>query len=90
MKGSLSIADLLLSHKANVNALDEDMNTPLHLASIKGDAAMAELMVDQGGLKHARNVRRLVRLPLSPDRRHLVLMARANACVPLRCDRATT
>ncbi|KAI5531292.1 Ankyrin repeat family, partial [Trichomonas vaginalis G3] len=47
-KGKKEIVELLLSHRANVNAFDSLNRTPLHNAAIKGKKEIAELLLSHG------------------------------------------
>ncbi|KAH8977684.1 ankyrin repeat-containing domain protein [Lactarius hatsudake] len=52
----LSIAELLLKHGVDVNALDEDGATPLHFASSYGMLELARLLLDSGAHANVKNV----------------------------------
>lgn len=58
-KGSLSIADILIKHGANVDAVDDNKNTPLHfIGRIDNDEtqyAIAELLVNNFADTDAKN-----------------------------------
>ena len=47
-RGNKAIAELLISHGADVNAADVNQNTPLHWAARNGLADMAEMLVNHG------------------------------------------
>lgn len=53
--GHKAMAELLLAHKANVNAASELGNTPLHLASGKGYLAVAQVLLTHGAIIEAKN-----------------------------------
>src|SRR5690606_1128683 len=44
-QGFRAVAQTLLENKADVNAKDDDENTPLHLAATRGHKAVAELLL---------------------------------------------
>ena len=48
LKGFTRIADLLVSHGANVNARNSAGATPLHDAALAGQAAVITILLDQG------------------------------------------
>jgi ankyrin repeat protein len=43
------VAELLLANKADVNATNNNGETPLHLAALKGNKEVAELLRQHGG-----------------------------------------
>ena len=43
--GHKDVAELLLANKADVNARDNDGDTPLHMAAMKGHKDMVELLL---------------------------------------------
>ena len=47
--------DLLLAKGANMNAKDENGNTPLHKAIEKGDKEIIELLIDKGAYVNVKN-----------------------------------
>ncbi len=47
-RGSKALAEVLLTHQANVNAVDASGNTPLHAAAGRGFRAVAEVLLSQG------------------------------------------
>lgn len=59
MTGDDKIAELLITAGANVNAADENFNTPLHLAA-NGDSdkhlRVAEMLVNHGANVNAANI----------------------------------
>lgn len=59
MKGFLEIADALIKHGSNVNAIDDHKNTPLHfIGRIRDDSKqydMAELLVNNYADTDAKN-----------------------------------
>ena len=48
--GDTEVAKRLLEHKADVNAMDPDGQTPLDLAKAAGDASMRVFLMDHGGV----------------------------------------
>jgi len=54
--GYLDIAELLLDHGADVNANEENLWTPLHLASLHGHLETVEVLLNRGADVHARNI----------------------------------
>ena len=53
---AVGVALLLLERGADVNALDEDHATPLHLASSHGLLEIAQLLLDHGATANTENV----------------------------------
>jgi len=49
------IAKLLLEHKANPNAIQSEGNTPLHIACLKGDLKVVQLLLKYGADPNIRN-----------------------------------
>ena len=47
-RGSKALAEVLLTHQANVNAVDASGNTPLHSAAGRGFRAVAEVLLSRG------------------------------------------
>ena len=48
MQGAVQIAELLLEYGANINAVNEAGNTPLHICASKGFANCANLLLRRG------------------------------------------
>ena len=55
-RGYHSVAELLISHKADVNALDCNGSTPLHVASCQGMPSLVALLVRSGTDINARSL----------------------------------
>ncbi|KAH9015126.1 ankyrin repeat-containing domain protein [Lactarius deliciosus] len=53
---NVTVARLLLEHGVDVNSIDKDHATPLHLASSYGMLEMARLLLDHGANANAENV----------------------------------
>jgi ankyrin repeat protein len=47
---------LLVDHDADVNARNEDLRTPLHLASWNGRFAIVRLLLERGADIHERDI----------------------------------
>jgi ankyrin repeat protein len=56
LQNVLSVAQLLLEHGVDVNALDKDNATPLHLASSHGMPEIARLLLDHGAKTNVENL----------------------------------
>ena len=55
-QGAFNVALLLLERGADVNALDKDHVTPLHLASFLGILEIARLLLDHGATANVENI----------------------------------
>src|SRR5207244_4092375 len=53
--GDKAMAELLLEHKADVNAVDQTRQRPLHLAATKGNVELASLFLSHGAEVNARD-----------------------------------
>ena len=53
---AFNVALLLLEHKVDVNTLDNDHATPLHLASSHGMLEVAQLLIERGATANVENV----------------------------------
>uniref|UniRef100_A0A0G4FKU6 Uncharacterized protein n=1 Tax=Chromera velia CCMP2878 TaxID=1169474 RepID=A0A0G4FKU6_9ALVE len=53
--GAEAETSLLLGRGANVNARNDDQNTPLHVAAHKGQVAVASILLESGADVNARN-----------------------------------
>jgi ankyrin repeat protein len=53
----LDIIWLLLGNDANIQAIDVEHNTPLHVAADQGKFAAAQLLVEYGANVHARDIK---------------------------------
>jgi len=53
-KGRADVVDLLLHHKADVNAREDTDSTPLHVASIDGHLEVVKLLLENGAELDAR------------------------------------
>ncbi|MBM4092954.1 MAG: hypothetical protein FJ276_26625, partial [Planctomycetes bacterium] len=56
-QGHPDIADVLLSHGANIDVLDGNGNTPLYMAAAKGNLPMTEFFLARGANVNSRNHR---------------------------------
>ena len=79
---------LLLDHGANPNALDDENNTPLHMAA-RGDCVeAAEMLINKGANVNALNKENKTALDLAIEYRAcpkmMKLLARAEATAPVR------
>ena len=56
LQNILGVAKLLLEHGVDVNALDKDQATPLHLAAFHGRFEISQMLLDHGAKANAENV----------------------------------
>ena len=54
-EGHIGIAQLLLTHGANIRAQYQNGWTPLHLAAQEGHEALAQLLIEHGAVLEAQN-----------------------------------
>ncbi|XP_048577879.1 transient receptor potential cation channel subfamily A member 1-like isoform X2 [Nematostella vectensis] len=52
---NMEMADILLSHGAQVDAMKEDLSTPLHVACKKGSMEVGRLLVEKGAALDKKN-----------------------------------
>jgi ankyrin repeat protein len=55
LKGYVEIVEILIAHKANVNALNAEGATALHDAALAGKCAVAEALLNHGAQVDARD-----------------------------------
>jgi ankyrin repeat protein len=56
-KGDISLARLLVKHKADLDAVDEKSRTPLHRAAYRGYSDFVKLLLDEGANMVLKNWR---------------------------------
>jgi hypothetical protein len=70
-KGFLAVAELLIARGAEVNAVDNDGDTPLHSAARSGQPEMESLLIKHGAEVNARDNRGRTALSLAAEGKHL-------------------
>lgn len=70
MRNHTEIIKILLTHGAEVDAVDIDRNTPLILAVIKGYKQVALILLDNGASVNSVNIRRLTPLAIAVQFKH--------------------
>ena len=66
----LGIVRWLLAHGADIDALDDDHATPLHLASHYGSAKGAQLLLEHGAKVHLEDKKGKTPFQIASDRGH--------------------